>query len=145
MAIDPTTQVGKVRLRIGDISDLPLLPDSVYEGAISDASGNLPEAAKVCATYILAMLTFRTHKKLVQMEIWDDNVYTNYKDFLLSTISNPALMSYTAMPVLIGTDVETNPLKQFTEDWNNCWVGDNVTQMVHDVATWADTHYWDNV
>jgi hypothetical protein len=28
--LDPTSPIGKMRLRVGDFSDLPLMPDSVY-------------------------------------------------------------------------------------------------------------------
>lgn len=145
MAIDYSTDIGKVRLRVADVSELPFLPDEVYQGAITDCNGNLPEAAKICASYILGMLSLKTRKRMVQLEIFGNEAFSSYRTFLLDTLSNPALMSYTALPYLVTDDSGTNPLAQFTEDWNNCWEGENVTEMVNDLAKGTKAHPWDNV
>ena len=47
--IDPTTNLGKVRLRCGDFSDVPFLPDSVYEATLADTNNNVVRAAGICA------------------------------------------------------------------------------------------------
>ena len=49
--IDPTTNLGKVRLRCGDFSDVPFLPDSVYEATLADTNNNVVRAAGICAIY----------------------------------------------------------------------------------------------
>jgi hypothetical protein len=146
--IDFSTDVGKVRLRCADIADLPFLPDEVYVNAISENNGNLPSAAQLCAQYLLGMFAVgASHKKMVQLEIWNKERFDAYRQFLLDTISNPALMSFTALPVVVtGDNTAIDPLKQFTEDWNTCWSRpETVTDMVHRVAGNPSKHPWDNV
>lgn len=119
--IDPTTPVGKIRLRIGDWSDLPILPDVVIESALEDCQQNLPRASQLCAQYILATLTQKTHKKLNQVEMWSGEQFDNYIQFLKLTILNPAFMSVSPLPY--GYENGDNPLIQFTELWNKEYSG----------------------
>lgn len=116
MSLDPTSNLGKLRLRVADYSDLPLLPDSVYHSVLEDNGNNLTRSAKVIAQYILGMLAHKTHRKLAQLEIWGAEAYKNYKDFLLLTVSNPAFMDLSPVPVV--TSVESNPLIDFQNHWN---------------------------
>jgi CHAD domain-containing protein len=60
--LDPTTPLGKIRLRIGDWHDLVILPDSVIQSALDDCQSSVPRAAALCAQYILATLTAKTHR-----------------------------------------------------------------------------------
>jgi hypothetical protein len=147
MPVDYSTNVGKVRMRIGDVSDLPFLQDEVIDSVLSENSQNLQASAQTCAQYILAQLSFKSHKKMVQLEIWGGDAFAQYRQFLLDTISNPALMSFTALPVVVtGDNTAIDPLKQFTEDWNTCWSRpETVTDMVHRVAGNPSKHPWDNV
>lgn len=138
MAFDPSTSVGQVRLRIGDISDLPILSDEIINNEIVAASNNLPSAARTCAQYILATLAFKTHKKMVQLEIWGQESYKNYKDFLVTVVTNPAFMSYTPIPYSTTSDSTTpNPLAQFVDDWNNNWQNTTVTQNM-ELTAWPN-------
>lgn len=114
--IDPTTPLGKIRLRIGDWQDLPLLPDSVIESALVDCNNNIPRAAKLCAQYILAMLTSKTHKKMAQLETWSDQQFDNYVKFIQMTILNPHLMDVSPIPY-VNTETE-HPLIEFSREWN---------------------------
>lgn len=117
MAVDFSTDIGRVRLRCGDISDLAYLPDQVYAQAITDSNGNLPQAAKTCATYILGMLSFRDHRKLAQLEVFG-NSFKQYKEFLILTVKDPAFMEIAPVPYnTFGTT--PHPLIMFTQDWNN--------------------------
>jgi len=116
MAVDFNTDIGKVRLRCADISDLAFLPDSVYSQAITDASGNLPQAAKTCAMYILGLLSFKTHRKLAQLEVWGSDAFKQYKEFLLLTTRDPNFMQIS--PIAIGPGATVHPLIQFQQDWN---------------------------
>ena len=146
MSIDASSSIGKVRLRVGDWQDLVILPDSVYQVTIDENNGNLPAASVTIAQYLLAIFSQKSHKKLAQMEIWNDTVYKNYKDYLISVISNPSLMSYTALPYLITDDcVGDSPLKDFVNDWNNCWQGDTVSERIHDLASTKglQPNWWD--
>ncbi|MDE3023516.1 MAG: hypothetical protein KGI54_16980, partial [Pseudomonadota bacterium] len=115
MAIDFSSNVGRVRLRVADISDVPYLPDTVYNQAITDASGNLPQAAKTCAVYILGLLSLKDHRKMPQIELFG-NSFKQYKEFLLLTTRDPNFMQISPIPVGPGTAL--HPLVEFAQSWN---------------------------
>lgn len=118
--IDPSTPLGKVRLRVGDWQDLPILPDTVIESALSDCQDSVPRASALCAQYILATLTFKTHRKLAQLETWSNEQFEHYVEFLKMTVLNPNLMS--TSPVPYTGNIETDhPLIQFVEEWNESY------------------------
>ena len=120
MTIDPTTNLGKIRLRTGDWQDLPILPDVVIESAPTDCNDNVPRAAALCAQYILATLTAKTHRKLSQLETWSGEHFENYVKFLKLTILNPHLMGTAPIPYSGSAD-EVHPLTAFTEEWNSAY------------------------
>lgn len=142
MALDPTTDIGKVRLRIGDYSDLPYFPDPVYQTTIDDCGGNLPQAATVMATYILAMLTHDTHQKLAQVEVWGAEAFQNYLAFVKNVILNPNLSSLAPVPYTpqmldeYGNVVEV-PLVQFQIDWNANYSAGTQSQLMHTTAFYS--------
>lgn len=114
--LDPSSNVGKVRLRIGDWQDLVILPDAVIEQALVDKDDNLPQAAQLCAQYILAILSHKTHRKLTgQLEVWGAEQFDNYLKFLKATVLNPNLMDIAPVPYDNST---CNPLIEFVEAWN---------------------------
>ena len=115
--IDPTTDLGKLRLRCADTSDLPFLPDVVYTQTLTDTNNNLLESARICCQYILGMLTMATRSKLAQVETFDNQQFEQYKQFILLSINNPAFMPYAPIPYG-GTTNEINPLIQFQKNWN---------------------------
>ena len=118
--LDPTSIIGKVRLRIGDYSDLPILPDAVITSAYTDCDSNLPRTAALCAQYILGTLTAKTHRKLANIETWSGERFTNYVAFIKLTILNPNLMSVSPVPYT-GTSSNVgyvDSIVSFQEDWN---------------------------
>lgn len=129
--IDPSTSLGKVRLRIGDWSDLPILPDTVINSALTDCQNNVPRAAALCAQYILATLAFKTHRKLAQLETWSNEQFEHYVEFLKTTVLNPNLMSTSPIPYTGMVDVD-HPIMVFIEEWNASYTG---TDNVLDVST----------
>lgn len=118
MAIDISTNVGKVRLRVGDISDIPYLPDSVYTQTLVDTSDNLAQASVICAKYILAQLAFSGHEKMVQLEVWGNDAFRQYKEFLLMTVKDPSFNEVNPIPYVSESVEDKNALVQFIEDWN---------------------------
>jgi len=114
--IDPSTDLGKLRLRCGDWQDIVWLPDSVYVQTLADSSGNLAVAAKTCSVYILGMLSFRTHRKLAALESWSNEAFDQYKEFLMLTIKDPAFM--TVCPVPYSSNAEFSPILSFQKAWN---------------------------
>lgn len=116
--IDPSTPVGKIRLMVSDISDIPFLPDSVYDQAIVDNEGNIPASAKQCATYILGILAFKTHRKMgLQLEVWGKEAFDSYKEFLLLVVTNPAFMSYSPIPYSSSAECGESSILRFQRSW----------------------------
>jgi hypothetical protein len=134
--LDPTTPIGKMRLRVGDYSDLPLMPDSVYLSALKDCNNSVPKASVLVATYILGMLTAQTHQKLAQIEVFGAEWFQNYLAFVKTTIQNPNFMDLSPMPYVaqikneFGEVVEM-PLVQFQKDWNDNYVGFTQSEQMH--------------
>lgn len=116
MIIDPTTSLGKIRLRIADVGDLPYLSDSVIQSTLDDNAGNLKVAAKVCAMYVLGMLSHKTHRKMAQMEVWGSEAFESYKTFLMLAHTNPAFMDFS--PVPYSSSAEFSPILDFQANWN---------------------------
>lgn len=121
--LDPASNIGKMRLRVGDFSDLPIMPDEVYTSALADCQGSLPRASKLVAQYILASLTGQTRQSLAQVEVFGGEWFSNYLAFVKLTINNPNAMTVIPLPYTpltydeTGTQVEV-PLIQFQKDWN---------------------------
>ena len=121
--IDPTTQIGKMRLRVGDYGDMPLMPDEVYASALTDCDNYLPRASVLVAQYILASLTGQVHQKMAQIEVYGNEWFNNYLAFVKATILNPHFMLSTPLPYTpITLDAWGNqvqvPMIQFQKDWN---------------------------
>ena len=131
--IDPTTPLGKLRLRVGDTNDLELLPDSVYLSTLDDCSQNVPRATIIVAQYILAMLTSQTHQKLAQIEVYGSDFYKQYESFIRLTILNPNLSQLAPIPYAGGLTVQ-NPLTKFTDDWNKNYPRGTQSQLLSDQA-----------
>jgi hypothetical protein len=122
MSVDYNTDVGKVRLRIGDVGDLPFLGDDIIYNVLQENNGNLSKASQQCAQFILAQLSFKSHKKMVQLEIWGSEAFQNYRTFLIDTISNPAFMSNVyPIPYSVSTSNAEDPINTFISNWNNNW------------------------
>lgn len=140
MILDPTSPIGKLRLRVGDFSDLPLYPDEVYLSALEDSGNNLAKATKLMAQYILAMLSQQTRQRIVQLEVFGNEWFKQYLTFIKETITNPEFMDtcpvpYTASVVdEYGNETEL-PLAQFSKDWNANYVGTTQSQDMHLAAT----------
>jgi hypothetical protein len=133
--LDPTTSLGKIRLRIGDWHDLVILPDSVIQSALDDCQSSVPRAAALCAQYILATLTAKTHKKLSQLETWSGEQFNNYVQFLKLTVLNPNMMTTSPVPYTGMAEID-HPLMKFIDDWNNDYIGpDYSASNILDVTT----------
>ena len=135
MILDPTTPIGKMRLRVGDYGYDPIMPSEVYQSALDDCQNNLPRACVLVAQYILASLTGQTHQKISQIEVYGAEWFTNYLAFVKATILNPHLMTLSPMPYL-ATQVDASgnkivlPLDQFQKDWNNNFANGTEAQQL---------------
>ena len=128
MVIDPTTSIGKVRLRVGDFTDLPIFPDSVYTATLTDCDNNILRTSKLMAQYILATLSMRVHERLAQVEVYGNQYVDNYIKFLKTTILNPSMME--VAPIPYGADLDViHPLMKFREDWNANYVSGTASEQ----------------
>lgn len=128
--IDYSTPVGKLRTRVGDWTDIPYLPDEVYEGVISENNGNLQQASIQCAQYILAQMAYSGRRKMNGLEVYGKEVYDAYKDFLMTIIKNPAFLGFAPVPYS-GSEVETNALITFIKDWNANYAGGTQSELLN--------------
>lgn len=131
--IDYSTDIGKLRMRIADVSDLPFLPDSVYAGVLAEKSGNLNASAIALASMILGQLAFKTHRKLQQLEVWGGDAFKAYQSFLVMTVKDPAFMNCSPIPYAAGTST-THPLIQFANDWNKNFPITQSQQLAFDAS-----------
>lgn len=129
--LDPTSNIGKMRLRCGDFSDLPIMPDEVYQSALEDCNGYMPLAVKLVCQYILASLTGQTHQKLAQVEVYGAEWFHNYKEFIKLTILNPNFMQ--TVPTPYGACGKL-PIAEFQNDWNKLY-GITESQQNHALAS----------
>lgn len=128
--IDPSTNVGKLRLRCADYSDLPYLPDIVYSQTLSDNDNNIPRSAKICATYILGMLAHKTHRSMgLQLQVWGNQAFEQYKQYLLLTIKDPSFMDISPIPYS-ASGTEVNPLIDFQKSWNRNYYNGTQSQQL---------------
>lgn len=135
MIIDPTSNIGKLRLRVADYSDLPIFPDSVYQSVLDDSAGNLPKAAKTIAGYILGALSHKTHRKMAQLEVWGSEAFHNYKSFLALTITSPEFMDLSPIPY--SSTGERSSLIDFQETWNRNFYAGTEAQQFHSTASYS--------
>lgn len=116
MIIDPSSNLGKVRLRIADVGDLPYLSDNVIQSTLDDNGDNVLQASKTCAMYVLGMLAHKTHRKLAQLEVYGEQSFIAYKSFLMMCYTNPAFMDFS--PVPYSSSAEFSPILDFQKSWN---------------------------
>lgn len=125
--IDPSTDLGKLRLRCADWGDLPFLPDSVYTQTLTDTANNLPAAAKICATYILGMLSFKVRRRLNQLEVYNDSQFSQYLKYLLLITKDPTFCSISPVPYVAEG---RNVLQEFANEWNQNYYSGTQSQAM---------------
>lgn len=139
MPIDITTNTGKLRLKVGDYQDLPILPDAVYEQTLLDNDNNINRSAQTIAGYIAAILSQRTHEKMSFLEVWGAEAYNNYMDFIKKVLQNPAMAGVSPIPYA-GTSTDKNPLIQFTEDWYACFAVKTQSEDMEEIAAYGSNY-----
>lgn len=128
--IDPSTPIGMVRLRIADWSDIPHLPDTVIQSALDNASGNMAKASITCALYILGILSQKVDRRAgLQLQVWNSQSYKSYKDFLLTTVSNPYLIDFSPLPWSAST-IDLPDLVQFASDFRKNYPRNTESQQL---------------
>lgn len=122
-------------MRLGDISDIPYLPSSVYVTVYADNGNNLQKSVITCGMMILAQLSYKTHRKIsLQLEVFGKEAFDSYRTFLLMSVKDPAFMDISPMPYSASGSA-LNPLIQFASDWNrNYYTGTQSQRLAVDAA-----------
>lgn len=133
--IDYNTPVGKLRMRLGDVSDLPFLSDEIYASVYQECNQNLHKAVINCGSMILGQLSYRTRRKMVQLEVFGSDAFVQFRDFLLLTIKDPSFMDLSPIPY--SATGEPNPLIQFQETWNRNFTQGTSEQLANSTASYS--------
>lgn len=136
MQLDLTNTIDRVRLKIGDVSDIHYLNDSVIAESLERNNNNFNAAVKECAFYILGIMSYSGRRKMAQLEVFGSDVWSQYQKFLTMLVKDPDFSGSCPIPYAGGIDA-TNPLIQFTEDWNANYVGGTQSDLLHDQAIWS--------
>lgn len=114
MILDLSNPVSLMRLRCGDTRDLPILPDEVYSSTLAEKKGDIKSASILCAHYILATLAFKSHQKMMGLEVWGAEAFKNYQSYLQMVIKNPDFTGISPLPYS-GSSV--SPIAMFQKNW----------------------------
>ncbi len=135
MVIDPSTPLGKCRLRTADYGDLPLLPDEVYLTTLAENNDNVQRSSMICATYILGMFAQGCHQKMSFLEIWSGEKYKQYESYLTKIAKDPTFNGSSPIPYTGASSTTTkNPLIQFVEDWENSYQKPTQSEDLNNIA-----------
>lgn len=89
---DPTRDIDRVRLSVGDTDvDNEYISDTWYQYFLDNNSANEKLAAIDAAKAILAKFTANTREKVDQVEIYGNQQFDNYLQWLKDFIENPSL------------------------------------------------------
>jgi hypothetical protein len=121
--IDINSPVGLLRMRCGDTRDIPILPDEVYEKAFADKGGNLRSAAILCGNYILAQLAFDSQQRMGVIEVYGNQVFQQYKEYLTMMVKDPSMSEISPIPY--SGDGTQSPIVKFEKNWHRYrfWYG----------------------
>lgn len=86
--LDLSSATDRVRLNIGDTSDIPWLADTEIDYALSYNNNNEAAATKQCASFILARMAYNGHEKLDKLEFFGSDVFNQYMRFLKDVLNN---------------------------------------------------------
>ena len=89
MAIDVTTPEGRIRLRVGDVQDIQIFPDSIYTYYYQENNENENTTVKEMAYYILGALSQNTRERLDRIEYYGQEAFDNYLKFINVLIKDP--------------------------------------------------------
>jgi hypothetical protein len=132
--LDLTSLIDQVRLRCGDYLDLPYLPDSAYQHALDQSANNVPKATVLASQWILAQLAFGAHRKMAQLEVYGNQMFDQYKQYLVMITKDPSISQICPIPYSGSTEDCPNPLVQFVEDWNDNYVNGTQSELLHEQA-----------
>lgn len=134
-SIDPSTPLGKCRLRTADYGDLPLLPDSVYLTTLAENNDNVQRSSTICATYILGMFAQGCHQKMSFLELHGNQKFEQYSKFLQMVAKDPTFNGSSPIPYTgVSSTTAKNPLIAFVEDWENSYQKPTQSEDLNNIA-----------
>lgn len=101
MALDLSSPVDRIRLLLGDWQDVEILPDVVYEYALTKHSNNERGAAVEVAYNILAVLAQNTHSRIDRIEMYGNQAFEQHLRFIKEFIRSP-LSSFNVTGIYAG-------------------------------------------
>lgn len=120
-----TNKIHAMRLKVGDIHDVPYFEDQTYQDYLTINNGNVNRASVDIAFAILGKLSRNTREKFSIIEVYGNDYFNNYSAFLKQFILDPRYSFEIAMPYAGGisrsdmqlnvsnTDTNTAPLMEF--------------------------------
>lgn len=119
MTLDPTTPIGKVRLRVGDTTDgLYIYPDSVYQSTLDENNGSVNRASRTMCFYILAVMVQDSNVTLGVLSLYSADTAKAYTEYLKMMIKDSTFNGLCPIPYFGGADTP-NPVVEFDETWTN--------------------------
>lgn len=118
MIIDMTSPIGRIRMKVGDTADVPILPDNVYEYYLEENKGNERATIREVAYVILGTLTQNTRKRMDRIETFGQQSFDQYLKFIQQVINNP-LASLTSSGEFCGGYVGGVSKSDFTKNLDN--------------------------
>lgn len=106
MVLDLTIATDRVRLAVADYSDVPLLPDSVYQYLLTKNSDNEAAATKEAAYLILGQLSQQTDERLDRLQFYGSQAFNQYLTFIQEVIRSPSSALNLATIYAAGVDRE---------------------------------------
>lgn len=131
--IDLNSNIGKLRYRLGDYLDIPRLPDDVYQSALDEKNNNMRAATVLCGQYILAGLAFDSQQRMGIIEVYGNQVFNQYLQFLNLVLKDPAFNGVCPLPYVAGADC-LHPILQFKEDFTNAQTRPTSDELLHQIA-----------
>ena len=131
--IDLNSNIGKLRYRLGDYLDIQRLPDDVYQSALDEKNNNMRAATILCGQYILAGLAFDSQQRMGIIEVYGNQVFDQYLQFLKLVLKDPAFNGVCPLPYVAGAD-ELHPILQFKEDFTNAQNRPTSDERLHQIA-----------
>lgn len=130
MIIDPTTNLGKLRLRVSDWQDIAILPDEIYLQTLMDTDNNLQASTKIIGSYILGIFSQGTHRKLgLQLEQWSGEKFSQYMKYLMMIVKDPSFSGISPIPYS-ASGTELHPILQHISDWKKNYTSGSEAQAL---------------
>jgi hypothetical protein len=126
VVIDYNTALGRVRLRISDLSDIPYLTDNIILASLTRNNNNENLTAKECSMYILGMMSGNSHQKFMAVEVFGNQIFEQYQKYLMMLYRDPNFSGISPIPYSSSSPVGTKEVSKI-----NTFIANNEKAYVH--------------